>query len=299
LLEIQREAAARAAFKAFTLGVPPGSAKLGQIEQDVEVAWGAYQGAMRRSWHTRPLVILDDFLRRPRVEMMDRPSLSDERRRAALSDLDRINNFTGYYEQAIGALRPFFGEAAARNGGSVRLLELASGHGELIFRLARAAPLASVRLKLLVGSDIQPSLMAQAHRRAKAEGVKAQFVALDATDLSAIPDRTFDLIVTLQSLHHFSPGKVGRALHEAFRVSKVGVVAVDLRRGLLRVPKFGVGAFSLSLNPDLAHDATVSAAKAYDEAELGLIARIAVPGAELVQKPVGKDLQLIALRRPV
>src|SRR5581483_8226293 len=80
--------------------------------------------------------------RRRQPEVMDQPGLAPDRHRRALCGLARINGWSGSARLLWPAVR-----ALAREKGSVRLLDLATGAGDVPLRLWRKARRAGVRLE--------------------------------------------------------------------------------------------------------------------------------------------------------
>jgi ubiquinone/menaquinone biosynthesis C-methylase UbiE len=94
-------------------------------------------------------------------------------------------------------------------GPGERVLDLASGTGELERRMVDATPDVEI-----VGVDLAPSMVERS--RAKLEGVSGvQFRQADVHDLP-FPDRSFDLVVCANTFHYFTDPHV--VLDEAARV---------------------------------------------------------------------------------
>jgi SAM-dependent methyltransferase len=130
-------------------------------------------------------------------------------------------------------LGPFFGgiaadvTAAAPNG--ARVLEVGCGPGRLSIRLVRQHGLD------VTGLDLDPAMIkrarANADRRGNGDQRQPSFLVNDVAAL-AFPDRSFDLVVTTLSMHHWADPAAGLA--EIGRVLRPGGRALvwDFRPGV-------------------------------------------------------------------
>ncbi len=96
---------------------------------------------------------------------------------------------------------------------SFRVLDVACGTGELLFRLASKAPQADY-----AGLDLTPEMLAVARKKLAA----FRHVKLVEGNASALPfkDRSFDLVLCSEAFHHFFEPQI--ALNEMARVTKPG-----------------------------------------------------------------------------
>jgi SAM-dependent methyltransferase len=132
---------------------------------------------------------------------------------------------------------PIAADVAASAGPGARVLEVGCGPGRLAIRLAREHGLD------VTGLDLDPGMIDRARANAAASrdggGPEPSFVVGDVASL-AFADRSFDLVVSTLSMHHWGDPAAGLA--EIGRVLRPGGRALvwDLRRGLLwfhaRVP---------------------------------------------------------------
>src|SRR4051794_6320881 len=97
-------------------------------------------------------------------EVMDHPGLDRDRHRRALRGLERINGWSGSARLLWPAVR-----ALAREKRLVRLLDLASGAGDVPLRLWRKARRAGVPLEA-EGWDVSPVAVDYARERAARHG---------------------------------------------------------------------------------------------------------------------------------
>src|SRR5207248_10792556 len=108
------------------------------------------------------------FARLPRhreQEIMDQPGLDPRRHCAALSALGRIN----FVSASAGIVWPPLRRLAQKLGRTVRILDIASGGGDVPIRLSKRATRSGARLEI-EGCDISPTAVDFARRRARAAG---------------------------------------------------------------------------------------------------------------------------------
>lgn len=113
-----------------------------------------------------------------------------------------------------------------------RILDLATGTGDLALMLKERAPEAEV-----VGADFAPPMLAIARRKAEARGVRVRFLEADALALP-FPDGAFDAVTIAFGFRNFADYE--KALRELYRV-----LAPGGRLVLLEFPPPPKGAFGL------------------------------------------------------
>jgi ubiquinone/menaquinone biosynthesis C-methylase UbiE len=153
-----------------------------------------------------------------------------------------------------------------------RILETASGHGQLAIALERALATRGISA-MVTGSDLAPELVALSQRNAAAAGSRARFRRLDATALE-IPDDSQDLVLNALSMHHLPFGMVVKALAEMRRVAPRAVV-FDLLRAPVFLAPATIVMFALSQSLDCTHDGIISLRKAWGADEWRLAAELA------------------------
>ncbi|WKB50717.1 methyltransferase domain-containing protein [Eleftheria terrae] len=147
---------------------------------------------------------------------------------------------------------------------TTRILEICAGSGWLSRRLAARLERSGCDFEITVSDLCAPRC--DVHRIVSC--------AADATDLP-FEDRSFDLLICAQSLHHFAPSALTQVLKEATRVAKV-VSIFDIRRtiqGLLFL-----AAISPFYSREFISDGFTSYRRAYSPEEMRfLISELALP----------------------
>ncbi len=228
----------------------------------------------------RALSVLDRLLWTERLEYLDRDDVSDARKQRIVHALHRMNLGLLSYHRFLHHLRPAIEHVARRERRPARVLELASGSGEFTMALGRLAGRKGLPVRV-TGSDIVPAYVADANIRAQARRLPVRFVELNAFDLlSTLTPGDYDIYFIAQSIHHFSAGQLAMMVAQAGLAGARHFVGIDGRRSLLMA--VGLPMFTaLSLQPDLVHDAAITARRFYSEPELALIADIAAPDADV------------------
>jgi 2-polyprenyl-3-methyl-5-hydroxy-6-metoxy-1,4-benzoquinol methylase len=157
-------------------------------------------------------------------EVMDQPGLDAHAHGAALSALVRINWWSG----SAGILWPAL-HALARTKSSrpVRILDVASGAGDVPIRLWQRAQRAGVPL-VIDGCDVSPTACDYARRRAASAGVDVRFLALDVLR-EPLPD-DYDVLTSSLFLHHLDEDEAIQVLRAMGQAARQMVLVNDLLR---------------------------------------------------------------------
>lgn len=201
-------------------------------------------------------------------ELLDGNELSPAERRKALADLARVNRLLFARGRAFRRLA-----AALADGAPRRLLDLGAGTGELMEGVAARARARGGRVRVVAVDRQLPHLLTGRERAPGQLRVMA--------DARALPfaNRAVDWAESHLFFHHFGAAENVAILAEMLRVSRQGVVVVDLRRMPLAPWLFGLLARILRLGPVASHDGRLSARRAWPLAAVrrlvaGLPARV-------------------------
>jgi SAM-dependent methyltransferase len=142
---------------------------------------------------------------------------------AVLSEPDKrgrawkLDEFLATGETAVGR----WIERVERAGGAIRFgcaLDFGCGVGRLSQALA-------ARFKRVRGVDISPTMIAFA-RRINRRGSKLRYVLNEREDLSIVPSRSIDFVLSHITLQHIPPSIAVRYLEEFFRIARPGGILV-------------------------------------------------------------------------
>jgi 2-polyprenyl-3-methyl-5-hydroxy-6-metoxy-1,4-benzoquinol methylase len=157
---------------------------------------------------------------------MDDPALDRQRHFAALSGLARLN---GLSASANILWKPIVQLARQRNVDRLRVLDVATGAGDLPLRLWRMARRANLQLDLH-GVDISPIALEFARQRAQTEGAAIEFSQLDVLN-SELP-QDYDVVISSLFFHHLDNHHASSLLRGMADAASHLVLVNDLRRSL-------------------------------------------------------------------
>lgn len=207
-----------------------------------------------------------------RPERMDQPDLPVNEHRSALRSLARINWWS---RSAAIVGSPIF-HAARESSRPLRVLDIASGGGDVLIRLARE----SERRRLAIewtGCDISPTAVEFARQNAAAFGLPIHFVCGDALREEIAGD--YDVVMCSLFLHHLTEEQAVTLLS---RMRALGnrVLVNDLLRSRLGFWLAQIGCRVLSRSAVVHYDGPVSVQGAFTIAEVReFAARAGIPNA--------------------
>jgi hypothetical protein len=184
-----------------------------------------------------------------RPEILD--DLPLEQKRESLRDLTRLNQQSGYRP-----LRRLL-KSAVQRGSAFTLLDVGAASGDLGVYIRSLYPEARV-----TSLDYRPEHLASA---------SPPRVAADAFRLPFQP-RSYDFAFSSLFLHHFTNRDVVQLLSEMGRVSRRGVLALDLYRHTVAYYFVPATRWLYGWDPITVHDAPISVEAAFRPAELRLLA---------------------------
>jgi ubiquinone/menaquinone biosynthesis C-methylase UbiE len=198
-------------------------------------------------------------IRSTALEFLDGDQLDALELRKNLREMAMLNRLPGGVGDSVRAVERLLGE---QNEATV--LDVGTGSGDFVKRLRRR------RHVEVIASDVRNEILEIAARNLAG----TDHVSLLQADARSIPlsDGEVDIAHASLLMHHFDPDDAIVALAEMRRVSRLGVVINDLRRGVLPFTMTAAAVLALSRGAYTRHDGVLSARRAYTLAELDTLA---------------------------
>lgn len=194
---------------------------------------------------------------------MDDPAFDPVELGRALDALATINRWFG---GTTAIRRPIEAGLEGRPPGDLRLLDVGTGAGDIPAALDRRLRARGWNPRFVL-ADNHPTTLRLARGRVP-DSVRPTFVRLDAPRLP-FADGAVDIGISGTMLHHLETETAAEFLREIDRVSRIGWVVSDLRRGALLRVAFGVLAASLLRgNATARMDGRASIRRAFNVAEI-------------------------------
>ena len=215
----------------------------------------------------------------PGTELLDDPAADPVAVRRSLGNIARANHLFGGTAAVLWGLGKVLDD---RDGGrnlrpatrdprpAVTLLDIGTGAGDI--------PAAARRWGTARGLSI--GTIGLERLRPAAQLARSPALPITLGCLTALPlrDRSVDLVVVSQVLHHLDAETAIQLLKDAGRLARRGVVIADLQRSRTAATLFGVAARALGFDQHTRVDGMTSVARGYRVAELAaLCASAGVP----------------------
>lgn len=215
--------------------------------------------------------------RKRRPELMDQPGLDERQHARALDGLATLNVWSG---SARILWRDVCRLARRRAPAPLRILDVASGGGDVPLELVRRARRAGVSLHI-EGCDISPFAVEFANRRA-AQMENVRFFQLDVLN-EPLP-AGFDAVTCSLFLHHLSASAATELLRAMAGAGRLVLVS-DLRRSRMGYALAWAACRVLTRSHVVHVDGPRSVAAAFTSAEmLELAGRAGLAGARLSRR---------------
>jgi SAM-dependent methyltransferase len=208
-------------------------------------------------------------------EALDRPGGPTVVVEATLHDIARVNAWLGGRAAAAFGLDTLL--QGTRGGPPLTLLDVGAGGGDIARHLVRHAARRGVVLAPLA-VERHPV----AARLCLREGVTAA-----VADGASLPfaDRSVDVVLASQLLHHLTPESGAVLLGELSRVARVGVIVADLRRHPIAAIGFWLTAQAMGLHPVTRRDGVTSVRRGFTRAELSDLLGVAGVSGAVHRRP--------------
>lgn len=161
------------------------------------------------------------------AELMDQPGLDPGAHMHALRGLERINRWSG---SSRILWRAIHGLALERPGRTLRLLDIATGAGDVPIRLWKRAHRARIALEVSA-CDVNPNALQYARTQAAAARTDVQFFPLDVLH-EPLP-KGYDVLSCSLFLHHLDANEARNLLRRMGEAAGSMVLVNDLRRSLM------------------------------------------------------------------
>lgn len=193
------------------------------------------------------------------LELLDAEHLDTRELAVNLREMAMLNRLPGGTGASVRAVERLLGD---QNEATV--VDVGTGSGDFVRRLRRR------RHVEVIAVDLRSEVLEVAARNLA--GISS--VTLVQADVAALPlaDREVDIAHASMLLHHLDPDQAVAAFVEMRRVSRLGVVINDLRRGPVPFVLIAAAVLGLSRGTYTRHDGVLSARRAYTPAELDTLA---------------------------
>jgi 2-polyprenyl-3-methyl-5-hydroxy-6-metoxy-1,4-benzoquinol methylase len=161
--------------------------------------------------------------RKREPELMDDPQLNSDSHAEALRGLEALNLVSTSSDLVWSPIKKLSLETQR----TLRVLDLASGSGDILRGLRRKARHENLALQL-VGADISKTAVEIAEAEARKIDAQISFMQLDVINES-LPQR-FDVITTSLFTHHLDPPQVVQLLKKMAEAATEMVIVNDLVR---------------------------------------------------------------------
>jgi 2-polyprenyl-3-methyl-5-hydroxy-6-metoxy-1,4-benzoquinol methylase len=203
--------------------------------------------------------------RRCQPEIMDQPGLDPAQHVRALQGLARINWWSG----SAAMLWPPLRDLARRQARTLRVLDLATGGGDVPLRLWQRAQRTGVALQL-EGCDLSPVAVQHAEAHACQRGAEVRFFVHDALQGPLLEG--YDVLMCSLFLHHLDDASARTFLERLGRQARCLVLVNDLVRGWPGYLLAQAGSRLLTRSPVVHTDGPLSVQAAFTPAELKTLA---------------------------
>jgi 2-polyprenyl-3-methyl-5-hydroxy-6-metoxy-1,4-benzoquinol methylase len=211
-------------------------------------------------------------------EVMDQPGLDAHQHRRALRGLQRINAFS----DSAGILWPALSGLARQTAEPLRVLDIATGAGDVPLRLCKRARQAELEIQF-AGCDQSPTALEYARSQAEHRQADITFFAWDAL-VGPLPDG-YDVLTCSLFLHHLEEMQAVDLLRRMRQATRLLVLVNDLRRGTDGLLLAYLGTRILSGSPVVHTDGPLSVRAAFTLPEVRDLARRAgLDGATVARR---------------
>jgi 2-polyprenyl-3-methyl-5-hydroxy-6-metoxy-1,4-benzoquinol methylase len=194
--------------------------------------------------------------RRRGAEILDSPDIDPKIVTRSLADVARANALFGGISSALDELMGSLREVPR----DATLLDVGTGLGDIPRRAREEARRTGVDLTT-IGLDSASELAAASRSSVDFS------VCGDALRLP-FADKSIDIVMCSQVLHHFAGAEAAKMLREMDRVARVRVIVSDIRRSWIAAVGLWLASFPLGFHAVSRHDGVVSVMRGFTPEEL-------------------------------
>jgi ubiquinone/menaquinone biosynthesis C-methylase UbiE len=219
------------------------------------------------------------------VELLDDPAADPATVRTSLGHIASCNRWLGGRAAVRFGLRQAL--AKVMPGDTVSLLDVGTGAGDL--------PLAACQWGERIGVRIRPLGLDRSFAAARLATENGVHSMVGCAGTLPIRDRSVDLVLVSQVLHHLRRDAAIQLLLECNRIARLGVIVADLERARLALAGFWAVSRVLQLDTATRCDGLTSVRRGYTPAEFtGLFTEAGV-AARCTRRP---GYRLVAVWSP-
>ncbi len=217
--------------------------------------------------------------RRHQSELMDDPGISRVAHFRALAGLSRLNDWSGSVRIIWRAIRSLQRDG---NPASLRILDLATGAGDIPIDLWRRARRSGMKVEI-DACDISPVALEYARRKSGEHGASIRFFECDALMLDCVME--YDVVISSLFLHHLTEDQATKLLRVMSSAARRMVLVNDLVRSSAGYALARAATRVLTSSRVVHVDGPRSVESAFTSREaLGLAKRAGLIGAGVVQE---------------
>lgn len=213
--------------------------------------------------------------RRRGSEILDRRNVEPGVATRSMRDVALANVLFGGRRAALAEID----DALRGMRGTATLLDVGTGLGDIPEAARTRSARRGVTL-VSIGLDVSPELAAAARGHVD-HALCASAFALP------LADRSVDVVLASQMLHHFPEADAHRVLGELQRVARRRVIVSDLRRSWLAAAGIWLASWALGFHPVSRHDGVVSVLRGFTSRDLGALVTDAVGARPRVTRRLG------------
>jgi 2-polyprenyl-3-methyl-5-hydroxy-6-metoxy-1,4-benzoquinol methylase len=222
--------------------------------------------------------------RRRGPELLDLPpeNYSQAELAGSLADIRKVNRFLGDNHATLRFFPALISGITAADG-TVRVLDVATGSADIPVAIVNWARKHGIKVAV-TAVDVNPEVVREAAAFTKAYPE----ITVAVANGFSLPfgDRSFDIVMCVKTLHHFSEEETVRWMRELSRVASAGYIIMDIRRSWVAWLLITLLTRLFTRNRLTRYDGPLSVLRSYTVAELTALAgKAGLSGCRVVRAP--------------